>query len=182
MSALPLAILRRLSRSLVYQTVDSVLGKSLCVTSSAAVFDEVLAELSRAVAFESARPEGDVASTLGPLEKYGYLDLTYQVTMAPPTLPPASLGVLRSLGLVDASDPNPADWDHSILADLADDAEAGALYLKVFLQTVDSVSPGEGVRRAYHGLPRDFWPHAFLIEDACVTSVKDIWLAKHVYL
>ena len=38
------------------------------------------------------------------------------------------------------------------------------------------------MRRLSEGLPGDFWPHSFLIEDACVTNAKSIWIAKYAYL
>lgn len=182
MSGLPLAILRRLRRSLIYGTVDSVLNRSVRVSSYETAVDDVLAEARAGVPLTSAVHDEVESSDLVVIQKYGILDFTYRVTLAELGLSPAGLGVLRSLGLVDASDPNPPDWDHAILAELADEAEAGALYLKVFLRTVDELPPHAVLRRLEEGLPPQFWPHDFVVEDACVTNAKGVWLAKHVYL
>lgn len=182
MGGLPLALLRRLNRSLVCWTVDAVVGKSVRVTSSETVADDILRAVGPAVSFTSAIFEPDESSIDGTLEKYGFLEVTYRVMPGSRTLPRAGLGVLREVGLVDPSDPNPPDGDHGILSEIADDAERGIFYLKVFARTPEDVEPFEGVRRVTEGLPSNFWPHDFLLEDACVTNARSIWLAKRVYL
>jgi hypothetical protein len=182
MTGSPFAILRRLNRFLVYRPVDSVVAKSLRVTSSETAVNDVLTTVGAAVSLGPAVHEPEASSSPGSLAKHGLLDMTYRFTDVSRSLPPAGLGVLRSLGLVDSSDMSPPDWDHHFLAEFANDAEAGTLYLKVFLRTPERVPPRESLRRLRRGLPDDFWPHDFLIEDACVTNARSIWIAKHVYL
>jgi hypothetical protein len=179
---LPLSILRRLNRSLVYSTVDSVVATSITVDSVDTVFDDVLRAVRAAASIVSAVQETEASSSHGSLKKHGILDLTFRVTAASQAWPVAGIGVLRSLGLVDFTDMSPPDWDHHFLAEFTNDAEACALYLKVFLRTPERIPVRESVRRLRDGLPSDFWPHNFVVEDACLTNVKSIWIAKHVYV
>jgi hypothetical protein len=152
------------------------------VTSSETAVNDVLTTVGAAVSLGAAVHEPEASSSPGSLAKHGLLDMTYRFTDVSRSLPPAGLGVLRSLGLVDSSDMSPPDWDHHFLAEFANDAEAGTLYLKVLLRTPERVPPRESLHRLRQGLPDNFWPHDFLIEDACVTNVRSIWIAKHVYL
>jgi hypothetical protein len=182
-----LSVLRRLDRSLVYSTLDQVLTRSVRIASYETIFDDVFQGIAAVTSMPPTTGYQEEETSFGALLKYGLLELTFGLTRAPYELKPARIGTLRSLDLVDGrSGEQSPDWDDPFLTEFASEAEAGDLYLKVFLRSphiaVERESVHELMRRMEEGLPGDFWPHSFLITDACVTNAKSIWMAKHVYM
>jgi hypothetical protein len=186
-SRLPLSVLRRLDRALLYSTLDQVLKRSVRIASCETAFDDVFQGISAVTPLPAATGFQEEETAFGALVKYGLLDLTLGLTASPYALKPARLGTLRSVGLVDGySGEQSPDWDDPFLTELASDAEAGDMYLKVLLQSphiaVERETAQEIMHRVENGLPGNFWPHSFVIEDACVTNAKSIWMAKHLYM
>jgi hypothetical protein len=119
----------------------------------------------------------------GAIAKYGILDVTFGVRATPLEIRRPGLGILRSLALVDGEEGSDADdLIDGFLGDLTTESEARELYLKVFLRTEDSL-PGIGaLQRLRQGMAPGFWPHSFVVRDACLTNAPSIWLSKHFYL
>jgi hypothetical protein len=183
MSRPHLSLLRRLHRSLAYSTVDALAGISVQVHSAETAPDDVLGVVKRALSINVTTMAPDLDYREGAIAKYGILDLTFGIGSTSSEIPRPGLGILRPLGLVDGGEGADAlEVSDDFLRDLTLESEAGHPYLKVFLETQDALPPRDSLRRLREGMPAGFWPHLFVVRDACLTNTPSIWLAKHFYM
>jgi hypothetical protein len=167
----------------VYSTVDVLMGSSVQVHGAETALDDVLRAVKEVVPLTVTTMEPELHYRAGAIAKYGILDITFGLASGPPDLQRPGIGILRSLGLVDGVESSDsAGSADDFLRDLVSEAEAGELCLKVFLDTGDALPAGNTMRRLREGMPSGFWPHLFFVRDACLTSARSIWLAKHFYM
>jgi len=177
-SRVSLAVLRRLRRSLIYTALDHLTGRRVRVASAESAHDDVIAALAEPFPGAAATTR-DPRELTGPVEKYGILDLTYRLAATSLPLQRPGLGILQEVGVSEGDPADPA-FGHEFLGDLASECEGPQLYLKIFLRSEKEPAS----RWSIHGyqLPPDFWPATFILDDACLTNSRSIWLMKHFYL
>jgi hypothetical protein len=54
--------------------------------------------------------------------------------------------------------------------------------LKLFLHAEKQVPALATFTALREPLPAGFWPATFIVDDACLTNARSIWLMKHLYL
>ena len=178
-----LALLRRLHRSLAYSTLDALTDTRVEVHSAETALDDVLRLVRETVPVTVTTMAPDIHFRAAAIAKYGILDVTFGIGSTPLEVSRPGLDVLRSVGLVDGQESTDAtEIIGDFLSDLTLESEAGERYLKVFLEIEDSLPAGGSLRRLQDGMWPGFWPHLFLVRDACLTNAPSIWLAKHFYL
>jgi len=179
----PLALLRRLHRSIAYTALDVLIGQRVTVRSAETAPDDVIDCLRGHYALEVTTREPDLRYRIGAILKYGLLDLTFGVASTDLQAARSGIGILRDVGWADS--PADADvFDEEGLFDLVRDAESGQFVLKVFLDS-DGRLPFPREQRTIRlpeAVPPSFWPATFVVRDACLTNVRAIWLFKHFYL
>lgn len=175
------SVLRRLHRSLVYSSMDALTGVTVEVQSTETALDDVLRVVGASIPITVTTKGPELYYREGAIAKYGILDVTFGVGSTPLEIRRPGLGILRSLALVDASSES-TDFTDDFVSDLVSESEVGALYLKVFLETEAPLPVIDSLGRLRQGMPAGFWPHRFVVRDACLTSAPSIWLAKHFYL
>ena len=181
-----LPVLRRLRQILSYQALDSIVGKIVAVRSGETAPSDVIRGLNGHLPVKEGFIRNVSSCVEGPIAKYGILDLTFEVTEPGFALQRSGLQVFRDLGLVEKNS-SAEDFVPDLLNQLAEEAEKGTPLLKIFLHAKQDLfysdsSPEALERRAAEGLPREFWPHLFKVEDACLTNIDSIWLIKHFYM
>jgi len=183
MSRPPLSLLRRLHRSLAYSSVDALTGLSVRVQSAETALADVLRVVGETIPITVTTGDPGLPYRAGAIAKYGILDVAFKVRSTPLQIRRPGLGILRSLALADGEARSEAsDVVGDFLSDLTTESEAGDLYLKVFLTTEDSLPKIDALRRLRQGMPPGFWPHRFVVRDACLTNASSIWLSKHFYM
>lgn len=186
MSRPPLSLLRRLHRSLAYATVDVLIGVPVQVRSAETALDDVLRVTKEVLPVSATTMGPELHYRAGAIAKYGILDVNFGIGPTSPDAPRPGIGILRSTGLVDGDEGADASaLTDGFLDNLLQEAQAGQLYLKVFLETQDPqdrLPIQDTLRRLREGMPSGFWPHLFVIRDACLTNTPSIWLVKHLYL
>lgn len=182
MKTAPLSLLRRLDRSLVYTSLDQVVGKRARVASAESALDDVIAALAEHLPITVTTNGPDLRHLEGAIAKYGLLDLTYGIASTTLPIDRPGISLLRGVGLVEGSEPDPDGLFSAddFLNEMVLEAEGPDLYLKLFLQT-EIETPAEMMRFS-GSLPAGFWPATFIVNDACLTNARSIWLMKHLYL
>lgn len=174
---------RRAARCLRYKSLPQLIDHTITISS--------LGEISHAVQawLDSLVPNCkgiEANQALGPLAKYGILDLEFR---APRELLPsrrAGVSTLKELAFFDGKDEwaklNGGEEDIFFVEDLADSMTDNAI-LKLFMK--DAVTPITEIRQRWE-LMRDpsemQFPKQMRVLDACVSNSSCIWLLKHFYL
>jgi hypothetical protein len=167
----------------VYVSLDHLVGKRVQVRSVETALDDILEAVKEYVPIDVTTMDPGLHHRVTAIAKYGILDVAYGIgsTALPEHRP--GLAILRDLSLVDSNgDLDALETKRDFLHDLALESEAGQLYLKLFLETREKLQPEQASRQLRDGLPTGFWPHGFVVYDACLTNARSIWLAKHFYL
>ena len=159
-----------------------MIGKRVRVVSAESAHGDVIAGLAEHLARSVTTRKPPLHYLVGAIAKYGILDLTYGTTSPSEQIPRPGIGILRQMSLRDdASAGQETLGDELFLEDMVRECEGPQLYLKLFMH----VDPSPSAPRASalsHRLPPDFWPATFVVDDACLTNARSIWLMKHFYL
>src|SRR5262245_5552921 len=130
----PLAVLRRLRRALIYTPLDHLVGRKVRVAGAASAKDEVIAALADLPARAVATEVPNLERLSGAIAKYGILDLTYSLSSTSLPMQRPGLAILQAMGLRDG-DEEEAAMGHDFLADMASECEGPQITLKVFLRS-----------------------------------------------
>jgi len=161
--------------------MDALTGIVVEVQSAETALDDVLRVVGESIPITVTTKGPDLHYREGAIAKYGILDLTFGIGSTSLEIRRPGLGILRTLALVDGGSES-ADITDDLLGDLISESEAGALYLKVFLETKARLPAADSLDRLRQGMPPGFWPHRFVVRDACLTGAPSIWMAKHFYI
>lgn len=177
-------LIKRLLNELKYQELNELIGKKINITSAEEAPNEIMPILNEAIStdiqFKGPKEEYRRATVV----KHGILDLVYDIPITMlQTNNLTETNLLKVLRLSDQSLINNEDSDGlSIYLEIfLDDLKEQESLLKVFLQTKVEWDWKQYRKNIREGIPDEYWPRTFIIEDACLTNVSSIWLERHLY-
>jgi hypothetical protein len=192
-------LIRRLARELKYLPLELLWNYPLTIHSIATIEQNIRQELGDIVPAEChllTTPE----IMVGTVEKYQFLDLTIQVP-APLLLQSSyesGISLLRQLfpqnqddveaNLEEDDELENLNFSRTFLEMLVEDLDTGSTFCRMriesrsprtFAEQFEAQRQNEGI---IPKLPDDFFPHLFLIRDACLTNAQGVWFYKYFYL
>lgn len=192
-------LIRRLARELKYLPLELLWNYPLIIHSIATIEQDLRQELGDIVPAKCqllTTPEMMIRM----LEKYQFLDLTIQVP-APLLLQSnyeTGISLLRQLfpqnqdnveaNLEEADELENLNFSRTFLEMLVEDLDTDSTFCRMRIESRSRQTFAERfeAQRQNQGmipkLPDSFFPHLFLIRDACLTNAKGVWFYKYFYL
>ncbi len=180
-----LLLIKSIARGLKYSSLDGLIGQTTNITSLATAENEVRKLLQRNLDGQFEVLPSKAKSLQGTIAKYGIIDATFDARNVVMAEFESGLPLMKRLNLLQDL-PDDDEFAREIALDvlqgLVGEIERGKTLAKVFLRTNVSIySVRERISFVTNGLPTDFFPRTFVVEDACVTNADSVWLNKHVY-
>ncbi len=190
-------LIRKLARKLKYLPLELLWNYPITINSIATLETDIRAELGKIV------PAGcslltETERIHGMLAKYDFIDLTFRVPdyLLLQSYYQSGISLLREL--LPVKEPSNEEEDYQeiddeffkdlfILEMLAEEVDAGLTLCRMVLHRQSPRPYEERAKINSRTLPRlilpnNYFPHRFVIGDACLTNAQAVWFFKHFYL
>lgn len=195
-------LIRRLAKDLKYLPLELLWNYPITINSVATVEQDIRQELGKIVPAECQLLTTS-EMMVGMLKKYQFLDLTAQVPDALLLRANYHSGMLLLRQLLpqnyieDGIEPKPMfddddeldslNFSEMFLEGLADDLNTGITVCRMWIesrsrQSFEERFEAEQQNKLSSILARDYFPHDFVIRDACLTNAKGVWFFKYLYI
>ncbi|MCB1043765.1 MAG: hypothetical protein KDC35_12545 [Acidobacteria bacterium] len=165
------ASITKLTKNLRYASFRPLIGLTTTIESLRSMPHDVTPHLEKRIRSSLTFDGPTLPECEMTLIKYGILDLRFKIDQE--TLDrtdEVTIDTLSSLGF------SREDLDDE-LRSLRSEIKKGKAYLRLFLRDASGSLPQTSFE-----IPETYFPHEFVIEDACLTNAPSVWVFKHFYL
>ena len=181
-----ISLIKQVARGIRYSRLSELIGQAVSVSSLESAEKTVETLVNQNVPGDYVTEPVEKRFLNGAIAKYGILDQTLiALSNVPDPGYEVGIRVLKQLNLLPKSSADEIAMEmwRDVLLGMLQDIESGKTFIRVFSKTdVTDYSLRERLTFTIDGLPTNFFPRTFIIEDACISNAKDVWLSKHFYL